>query len=104
MAPLSIGATPRTAQDVIAAVARYFGMATAALQSASRERAVAWARQVAMYLLREETSASLFQIGQQLGGRDHTTVLHGCHKVDQAMARNELARTDISAIRAALRR
>jgi chromosomal replication initiator protein len=104
MAPLTVGATPRTAQDVIAAVARYFGMATAALQSASRERAVAWARQVAMYLLREETSASLFQIGQQLGGRDHTTVLHGCHKVDQAMARNELARTDISAIRAALRR
>jgi chromosomal replication initiator protein len=104
VAPLAIGPIERTAEDVIATVARYFGMATAALQGASRERAVAWARQIAMYLLREETSASLFQIGQQLGGRDHTTILHGCQKVDQAMAHNELARTDISAIRAALRR
>jgi chromosomal replication initiator protein len=104
VAPLAIGPIERTAEDIIEAVARYFGMATAALKGASRERAVAWARQIAMYLLREETSASLFQIGQQLGGRDHTTVLHGCQKVDQAMARNELARTDISAIRAALRR
>jgi chromosomal replication initiator protein len=104
VAPLAIGPIERTSQDVITAVARYFGMATAALESASRERAVAWARQVAMYLLREETRASLFQIGQQLGGRDHTTVLHGCQRVGQAMAQNELARSDISAIRAALRR
>lgn len=104
VAPLAIGPIERTPEDVIAAVAHYFGMATAALKGASRERAVAWARQIAMYLLREETSASLFQIGQQLGGRDHTTVMHGCRKVDQAMAHNELARTDIGAIRAALRR
>ena len=102
--PLASDRAARAPDDVIAAVARYFGLAVAALQSASRERAIAWARQVAMYMLREETSASLFRIGQQLGGRDHTTVLHGCQRVGQALAQDDLARADISAIRAALRR
>ncbi|MGO8950723.1 MAG: chromosomal replication initiator protein DnaA [Ktedonobacterales bacterium] len=104
LAPLAAEPVDRAPEDVIAAVARYFGLAVAALEGASRERAVAWARQVAMYLLREETSASLFRIGQQLGGRDHTTVLHGCHRVGQALVRDDLARADISAIRATLRR
>jgi chromosomal replication initiator protein len=57
-----------------------------------------------MYLLRQETTASLFHIGQQLGGRDHTTVLHGCQRVDQELCRSDLARADVAAIRSSLRR
>ncbi len=103
LAPLAAEPAQRAPEDVIAAVARYFGLAVSALQGASRERAVAWARQVAMYLLREETNASLFRIGQQLGGRDHTTVLHGCQRVGEALAQDGLVRADVGAIRAALR-
>src|SRR5579883_1745741 len=92
-----------TPGDVIAAVARHFGVTVAALEGASRERGVAWARQVAMYLLREETPYSLLQIGQELGGRDHTTVLHGCQRVSKALAQDDLARADLASIRAMLK-
>jgi chromosomal replication initiator protein len=57
-----------------------------------------------MYLLRQETAASLLQIGQRLGDRDHTTVLHGCLRVTRALDQSDLARADIAAIRSSLRR
>jgi chromosomal replication initiator protein len=104
LAPLAVEPADRSPGDIIAAVARHFGVAEPALVGKSRERAIAWARQVAMYLLRQETTASLFQIGQQLGGRDHTTILHGCQRVDEALCRSDLARADVAAIRSSLRR
>ena len=94
---------PVDAQAVLAAVSQRFAVSTEALLSKSRERQTAWARQVAMYLLREETSASLFQIGDQVGGRDHTTVMHGCATVTQRMASDPRARADVAAARALLR-
>ncbi|MGZ3676412.1 MAG: helix-turn-helix domain-containing protein, partial [Ktedonobacterales bacterium] len=66
------------------------------------EHSIAWARQVAMYLLREETPISLPRIGQHLGGRDHTTIMHGCARVGQALARDERTRADIASILASL--
>ena len=62
---------------MLAAVARHFAVTVDDLRGKSRNHQIAWARQVAMYLLREETDASLFAIGRQLGGRDHTTIMHG---------------------------
>jgi hypothetical protein len=70
-----------TPELVVQAVATTFGVARDALSEKRREREVALARQVAMYLMREETGASLKEIGAALGGRDHSTVLHGCEKV-----------------------
>jgi chromosomal replication initiator protein len=71
------------------------------LRGKSREHQVAWARQVAMYLLREETSASLHQIGDQLGGRDHTTIMHGCARITKALKEPRTIQ-DLAAIRTAL--
>ena len=44
-------------------------------------------RQIAMYLMRAETDVSLLRIGQELGGRDHSTVLHACDKIDRRRRR-----------------
>jgi chromosomal replication initiator protein len=105
MAPLEAERAQRPVEsaEVLASVARHFGVSVEALSGKSREHGVAWARQVAMYLLREETPASLLQIGQQLGGRDHTTVMHGYNRVSKALLMDERVRGDIAAIRAALR-
>jgi chromosomal replication initiator protein len=55
-----------------------------------------------MYLLREETGASLLDIGQELGGRDHTTVLHGIRQIERALSTDNALRTDILSIREAI--
>jgi chromosomal replication initiator protein len=104
MAPLEAERAQRPVEsaEVLASVARHFGVSVQALSGKSREHGVAWARQVAMYLLREETPASLLQIGQLLGGRDHTTVMHGYNRVSKALLMDERARGDIVAIRGAL--
>ncbi|MDZ7618405.1 MAG: DnaA/Hda family protein [Patescibacteria group bacterium] len=60
--------------------ARYFSLRLGDLRGPSRRRAVVTARDVAMYLARSLTRNSLEQIGHYFGGRDHTTVLHGCRK------------------------
>jgi len=52
-----------------------------------------------MYLLREETEASLPSIGEALGGRDHTTIMYGCEKVADMVERDDAARRQLIAIR-----
>jgi chromosomal replication initiator protein len=69
--------TPRI-QQVVAA---HFGLKTSELKSARRTRAIAFPRQVAMFLCRELTESSLPEIGRHFGGKDHTTVLHACGKI-----------------------
>lgn len=91
-----------SADAVLTAVARHFGVTMDALLGKSRNQQIAWARQVAMYLLREETDASLFAIGRHLGGRDHTTIMHGCARVAKALAEDGQARQDVSDLRAHL--
>ncbi|HHV54170.1 MAG TPA: chromosomal replication initiator protein DnaA [Firmicutes bacterium] len=71
------------------AVAEYFAVSLDELRGKRRSKAVAFPRQIAMYLARELTDASLPQIGRDFG-RDHTTVLHACEKV-QAMLVNDRA-------------
>lgn len=94
---------PIDAPAVLAAVSERFSVPVDALLGKSRERQTAWARQVAMYLMREETGASLFQIGDKLGGRDHTTVMHGCATVAKRMEADPRARADVAATQALLR-
>ena len=66
--------------EIAMAAARSFSLSVAELRSRSRARAVVTARGVAMYIARQLTHNSLQQIGHYFGGRDHTTVLHGCRK------------------------
>lgn len=64
-------------------VAEYFSITVKDLNSKRRTRQLAFPRQIAMYLTRELTEASLSQIGESFGGRDHTTALHGCEKISR---------------------
>jgi chromosomal replication initiator protein len=70
-----------SADQIIETVANHFGVEANAFQGPSRSKMIARPRQIAMYLLREETGASLPQIGALLGGRDHTTILYGCERI-----------------------
>ncbi|MGI6620946.1 MAG: chromosomal replication initiator protein DnaA [Bacillota bacterium] len=79
---------PITAESIQKAVADYYNIPVAALSAKRRTRNVAFPRQVAMYLCRVLTDASLPQIGQSFGGRDHTTVLHACSKIEDERKTN----------------
>ena len=69
------------------------------LRSSKRDRAIVVPRQIAMYLMREETDISLLRIGAELGGRDHSTVLHACDKINRELQENDEMRREISAVR-----
>ncbi|MCK0116026.1 chromosomal replication initiator protein DnaA [Isoptericola sp. CG 20/1183] len=79
-------ATEITPAMVIAQTAAYFGLTIDDLCGTSRSRVLVTARQIAMYLCRELTDLSLPKIGQQFGGRDHTTVMHANKKIAGQMA------------------
>ena len=70
-----------SADDIVKAVGSFFGVTPEELRGSRRTRRIAQPRQIVMYLMREETDASLPQIGAELGGRDHTTVLYGYERV-----------------------
>ncbi|MEW6230056.1 MAG: chromosomal replication initiator protein DnaA, partial [Bacillota bacterium] len=70
-----------TIGDIQRAVCRRFSLTLDDLKGESRARKVSLPRQLAMYLCRELTGASLPRIGEEFGGRDHTTVLHACEKI-----------------------
>jgi len=71
---------------IVHKVSGHFGVKARHLQSGKRARQVMLPRQVSMYLARRLTQLSLQQIGAYFGGRDHTTVLHACRKVEQTLA------------------
>jgi chromosomal replication initiator protein len=74
-----------TAATIMAQTATYYGLSIEDLCGSSRSRTLVTARQIAMYLCRELTNLSLPKIGQQFGGRDHTTVIHACKKISSLM-------------------
>ena len=90
---------PREAASVVQIVAGHFNLTKEALLGRSRTKEVANARQLAMYLLREENGLSLINIGELLGGRDHSTVRHGVEKIAQDIERDEGVRREIVALR-----
>ena len=91
-----------TPQSIIACVAKYAGISMEDMTGKSRDKSIVVPRQIAMYLVREETSASLEQIGQLLGGRDHTTVMHGWDKISAAVQEDHQLRNEVLAVRSML--
>ncbi|HEX6384861.1 MAG TPA: chromosomal replication initiator protein DnaA [Anaerolineae bacterium] len=91
-----------TLDQVIEAVCRYYNVSATDLVGNSRKRLIAFPRQIAMYLARTETDASLPQIGQKLGDRDHTTVLSGYEKIASLLETDPTARRDTLEIKASL--
>jgi chromosomal replication initiator protein len=88
-----------TLAAIVAEVARYYSVSETELLSRSRHQKVAQARQVVMYLSRDEINVSLPKIGEALGGRDHTTVMHGIAKIANQIETDDALRRDIMAIR-----
>ncbi len=86
-------------QKVVDLVAHAFNLSTDRLLSRDRSRAVALPRQIAMYLLREEANVSLPQIGEALGGRDHTTVMYAIDKVTDLLERDDRLRRQVVQLR-----
>jgi chromosomal replication initiator protein len=85
--------------EVVESVADAFGIDMDRMLSRERSREVALPRQVAMYLLREESKVSLPSIGETLGGRDHTTIMYGCHKIADLLERDDHLRRQVIEIR-----
>jgi chromosomal replication initiator protein len=85
--------------QVVIAVATAFGIPSERLLGRDRSREVALPRQVVMYLLRDAANISLPQIGEALGGRDHTTVMYGCDKVADLIERDDRFRRQVLQLR-----
>jgi chromosomal replication initiator protein len=86
-------------QTVIDVVARFFNLSSDKLLSADRSKNVSMPRQLAMYILREDVKASLPQIGEFIGGRDHTTVMHGIKKIEADIKNDDRMQRQLMQIR-----
>ena len=80
-------------------VSQHYRVPVESMRSKVRTARLAFPRQVAIFLAREMTSASLAQIGQRFGGRDHTTVIHACQKITDMVERDVSLRSTINQLR-----
>ncbi|MNW60263.1 Chromosomal replication initiator protein DnaA [compost metagenome] len=78
-----------TIQDIQQKVGEYYSLKLEDFKARKRTKAVAFPRQIAMYLSRELTDFSLPKIGEAFGGRDHTTVIHAHEKISQAIKNDQ---------------
>jgi chromosomal replication initiator protein len=88
-----------TPTQVIEIVAKYYNISVPEMVSPARNKELAQPRQIAMYLIRQETDASLPEIGGLLGGRDHTTILHGVERVKDRLEAEEQLRREVMSLR-----
>jgi chromosomal replication initiator protein len=84
---------------IIRETCKYFHLPAEDLLGRKRNKEVVRPRQVAMYLLRHEASLSFPEIGREMGGKDHTTIMHGCKKVESEMSGDPRLKEEISMIK-----
>jgi chromosomal replication initiator protein len=89
--------------DVVDKVARFYDIEPASIYEKTRRKEVVKPRQLIMYILREDFQVSYPAIGQKLGGRDHTTVIHSCEKVKREIKEDTELEEEVSQIRALLK-
>lgn len=85
-------------EKILEAVVAYYEVSDEAIRGKSRKREYVVPRQVAMFLIRDMAEASLNQIGDLFGGKDHTTVLHACQKVEKALKDDNKLQRDVREI------
>ena len=88
-----------TPKQLIQTVAAYYDIAIDEVLSKSREKRLAFPRQIIMYIMREEMKSSYPQIGQELGGRDHTTAMHAYDKISNILTEDEKLQHDLELIK-----
>ena len=88
-----------TAKTIIEAAAKFFNINIKDLIGQSRKKELVVPRQIAMYLMRKEINASYPSIGQELGGRDHTTAMHAYNKIERECQENEKTKQHIDSIK-----
>ena len=89
---------PLNTKIIQESVANYFNLRVEDLKSQRRTRNIAYPRQIAMYLSRKLTDMSLPKIGEEFGGRDHTTVIHAYEKISENLKTDEVLQTTINDI------
>ncbi len=89
--------------DVVDKIARYFDIEPASIYEKTRRKEVVRPRQLIMYILREDFAVSYPAIGQKLGGRDHTTVIHSCEKIRGELKQSPDLEEEISQLRMLLK-
>ncbi len=93
-----------TVDDIINSVCKHFGLETSAIYTKSRKREVVQARQIAMYLAKNNTELSAAKIGTLIGNKDHATVLHACKTIKELREVDKTFRAEIDEIQSALRK
>lgn len=93
-----------TVDDIIKATAAHYRLKVADIKGKRRTKAVAWARQVSMYLSRELTDCSFPEIGLKIGGKDHSTVMYAYSKVAEELEKSEECRLQVTAVKTSLGR
>jgi chromosomal replication initiator protein len=101
-----IATTRKTAnpEHILRTVAEFYGIEGASLVNKGRKKEIVHPRQVAMYLMRTELQVSFAAIGKQLGGRDHTTVLHAFEKIQKDLQENVRVKEEVNSLKERLYR
>lgn len=89
--------TQYTVEAIQAAVAKHFQIRTQDLKATTRARKIAFPRQIAIYLVRKYTGMSYKEIGSHFGGKDHTTIIHACEKIEGDIEGNASVREAVEA-------
>jgi len=87
-----------TIEAIVKAVAEHFSMQPAQLKQKSNSHQITYPRQIAMYLVKDLTSASLPEIGRAFGGKHHTTVLHSIQKIDRLRQQDQVLNREIQSL------
>jgi len=86
-------------EEVVRRIAQYYEVAEKSIYEKTRKKEVVKPRQIIMYILREEFSVSYPSIGEKLGGRDHTTVIHSCEKIKEEIKKSNSLDQELEHIR-----
>jgi chromosomal replication initiator protein len=86
-------------KDIIKTIADFYNIDESSIYEKTRRKEVVRPRQLIMYILREEFDVSYPSIGQKLGGRDHTTVIHSCEKIKNELKTNHILAQELKQIR-----
>ena len=86
------------ARVILDRVCEYYQLPIKLIKGEKRDKPIAMPRQIVMYLLKKKTRMTLDEIGDYLGGRDHTTILHGVAKIEELVGSNSRTKTDVDKI------